>query len=290
MTYLLRILFVAIGLFLVCNPTFAVSDWENATWVSKEEILAAMQHQRAQGYVIEAIANATRLQSGIFLELADRASVNGPMRQPLRIGHQDYFDALVEATGIAPDLMPTYIKVAHDFHEDYLIDGRMENVIQSVVRGERPRRALNIKVGWPSNGSAPPSYSYEDRSAHPHVEVTHEQVSAYRVLDFGGIIIYDEIRGVTGRATSGVLGLVFLVLGKAQAVQTRFAFAGDGVQVSLTAAKKLHTIRQAVTIYSDGKVHVGVPSSRSDLIALEKALQDLDFEMKYMELELSPVP
>lgn len=290
MNCLLPIQISGIAIFLICDAAFAVSNWENAKWVNKEEIVAAMRNQQTRGYVVEAIANATRFQSGIFLELAERASINGPMMQPLRIGHQDYFDALIEVTGTSPASMPTYIKVAHQFKEDYLIDGQIENVIRSIERGDRPRRALNIKVGWPSVPSAPPSYSYEDRSTQPHVEVTHQQVSAYRVLDFGNIIVYDEIQGVTGRATSGVLGLVFQVLGKAQAVETRFTFSADGIQVSLTTAKKLYAVKQAVTIYPDGKLQAGVPSGRSDLFELEKALKELDLKINYVPLELNPVP
>ncbi len=274
----------------VPSAALSASEWENARRVSKEEIAAIMRRQQAQGYVIQAIANATRLQSALFLELAGAAAVEDPTQRPLRIGHQDYFEALVEVTGMAPDSIPTYVKVAHEFHEDYLIDGRIENVVESIESDLRLHRALNIKVGWPRSPNAPTSYSYEDKSTEPHVEVTHQQVSAYRVLNFGDLIVYDEIRGVTGRATSGVLGLVFKLLGKAHAVQTRFAFAEDGVQISLTTARKLLSITQPVTIYPDGKVQAGVPSERPDLIRLEQALRSLDFKVVYVPFDMSPVP
>ena len=281
------LLFVAL---FIPGAAFPVSEWEAARRVSKEELVAAMRRQQAQGYVIQEIANAARLQSGLFLELADRAAADGSMRHPLRIGHQEYFDALIEVTGMTPDSIPTYIKVAHEFREDYLIDGQMENVIESIESDQRLQRALNIKVGWPRSPGAPTSYSYEDKSTDPHVEVTHQQVSAYRVLDFGNLIVYDEIRGVTGRATSGVLGLVFKLLGKAHAVQTRFGFAEDGVQISLTTARKLFTVTQPVTIYPDGKVQAGVPAERLDLVKLEKALRGLDFKVVYVPFDMSPVP
>jgi len=275
---------------LIPGAAHPTSKWDDARWVSKEQIVAAMRRQQAQRYAIAAIANATRLQAGIFLELAGRAAENGPMRRPLRIGHQEYFDALLEVTGLTPDSIPTYIKVAHEFREDYLIDGRMENVIENVERGESPQRALNVKVGWPQSTDAPTSYSYEDKSTQPHVEVTHQQVSSYRVLDFGGIMVYDEIRGVTGRATSGVFGAIFSLLGKAKAVETRFAFADDGVQLSLTTAKKLLTITQPVTIYPDGTVRAGVPPGRPDLVQLKNAMKKLDFKIVYVPFDMSPVP
>ncbi len=290
MSRLLRTRIFVLAALLISSAAHPTSQWDDARWVSKEQIVAAMRRQQAQGYAIAAIANATRLQAGIFFELADRTAANGPIRRPLRIGHQEYFDALLEVTGLTPDSIPTYIKVAHEFREDYLIDGQMGNVVESIESGERPHRALNIKVGWPQSSDAPTSYSYEDESAQPHVEVTHQQVTAYRVLDFGNIIVYDKIRGVTGRATSGLLGLIFNLLGKANAVQTRFAFASDGVQLSLTTARKLFTITQPVTIYPDGKVLAGVPPGRPDLVQLEKAMKNLNFKIVYVPFEMSPVP
>jgi hypothetical protein len=275
---------------LAPGAAFPASNWQDARWVSKEELVSAMRRQQSLGYAIEAIANAPRLQAGVFLDLAGRQAQGDPPSRPLRIGHQEYFDALLEVTGLTPESAPTYVRAAHEFREDYLIDGRVENVIERIERGERPERALNVKVGWPPSPDAPTSYSYEDRSTRPHVEVTHKQVSAHRVLVFGDVIVFDQIRGVTGRATSGVLGAIFSLLGKAKAVQTRFAFAADGAQVSLTTAKKLFTVTQPVTIYPDGTVRAGVPPQRRDLIQLLEAVKELDFDIVYVPFDMGPVP
>jgi hypothetical protein len=122
------------------------------------------------------------------------------------------------------------------------------------------------------------------------VEVTHQRINAYRILDFGDVIVYDDIHGITGKATSGVLGLVFKVLGKARAVQTRFTFSPDGLQISRTTAKKLLTLTQTVTIDPAGKVLKGLPDDRPDLKELENVLKRLDVDFEYEPMDLSPIP
>ena len=234
-----------------------------------------------------------RLQAGVFLALVERAAAADPEQRVLRIGHQDYRDAYLDVTRLAPHDLPLFVKVAHAFHEDYLIEYRTGRIIEGPAGANAPRRALNVKAGWPAGPGtpdAPTRYSYEDRSTDPAVEVTHERVTAYRVLDYGTLIVYDDMRGVTGRATSGLLGSVFSVVGKAQAVQTRFAVAPDGTQVSRTTAKKLLTLSQTVTILPEGKVITGVPADRPDLVAIDQLLQRHVVGLVYLPLDMSAVP
>jgi hypothetical protein len=286
----LRAVILALAVLLGPGAALSASTWEDARQVTKEELVAAMRGQQAREYTIEAIANSNRLQTSVFLELAEKASKNDPQRRPLRVGHVEYFDALLEVTGLSRDAAPTYVKVPHVFGQDYLIDYRMENVVERVERGQRPLRALNVKGGWPQAPNAPASYSYEDKSTQPHVEVTHQQVVAYRILDFGNVVVCDEIRGITGRATSGLLGFLFDLIGKAHAVHTRYTVAPDGIQLSRTAASRLLTVTQTVTIYPGGEVLAGVPPDRRDLARLDRALRNLDLEVVYVPLEMSPVP
>lgn len=272
------------------GPGSAASTWEHARVVTRDEILEVMRAEQARGYAITAISNSVRLQAAVFLALADRARSADPARAPLRVGHAEYFAALLEASGVQPDAAPPFITVPHAFGEDYLIDYRAENVVEGVDGAAVPVRALNVKAGWPARPDAPASYSYDDRSTQPAVEVTHAQVTAYRVLDFGHAIVYDDIRGVTGRATSGVLGLIFDLLGKARAVQTRFAVSPDGIQVSRTTARKLLTLTHTVTIYPDGRVVSGLPDDRPDLADLDRMLEALDLKLRYVPFPLTPIP
>ena len=268
----------------------AASAWEPTRPVSRAELLAAMRAEQRKGYALDAIANAVRLQVGVFLTLADHAAATDPEQRVLRIDHPDYRAAFLEVTGLAPNALPLFVKVPHAFREDYLVEYRIARVIDAASAANGPRRALNVKAGWPDAPDAPASYSYEDRSIDPALEVTHERVTAYRVLDYGTLVVYDDIHGVTGRAISGALGAVFKLVGKAQAVQTRFAIAPDGTQVVRTTARKLLTLSQTVTIEPDGKVTKGVPADRPDLSAIDQLLRSHQVSVVYLPLDLSSVP
>ena len=275
---------------LVIGAAQGASAWEPTRQVSRADLVAAMRAEQRKGYALDAIANAVRLQVGVFLALADQAAATDPEQRVLRIDHPDYRDAFVEVTGLAPQALPLFVTVPHAFHEDYLIEYRIARVVDAAAGASGLRRALNVKAGWPDAPDVPASYSYEDRSTDPAIEVTHQRVTAYRVLDYGTLVVYDDIRGVTGRAISGALGAVFNLIGKAEAVQTRFAVAADGTQVARTTARKLLTLSQTVTISLDGKVVKGVPADRSDLAAIDQLLRRHEVNVTYLPLDMSAVP
>ena len=279
-----------IVLALAIGGAQAAPAWEPTRQVSRADLVAAMRTEQRKGYALDAIANAVRLQVGVFLALAEQAAATDPEQRVLRIDHPDYRDAFAEVTGIAPQALPLFVKVPHAFHEDYLIEYRTARVVAAAAGVNGLRRALNVKAGWPDAPDAPASYSYEDRSTDPAIEVTHQRVTAYRVLDYGKLVVYDDIRGVTGRATSGALGAVFGVIGKAEAVQTRFAIAADGTQVVRTTARKLLTLSQTVTITPDGKVFKGVPADRPDLAAIDQRVRGHSLGVSYQPLDMSAVP
>lgn len=275
---------------LVIGVAQAASAWEPTRQVSRADLVAAMRAEQRKGYALDAIANAVRLQVGVFLTLAEQAGATDPDQRVLRIDHPDYRDAFAEVTGLAPQALPLFVKVPHAFREDYLIEYRMARVVDAAAGTNGLRRALNVKAGWPDAPDAPASYSYEDRSTDPAIEVTHQRVTAYRVLDYGTLVVYDDIRGVTGRATSGALGAVFKIIGKAEAVQTRFAVAPDGTQIVRTTARKLVTLSQTVTVTPDGKVIKGVPADRPDLAAIDQRLRSQEVNVTYLPLDMSGVP
>jgi hypothetical protein len=250
----------------------AASPWQEARTVTRAQIVAALRVQQALGYRLDAIANSVRLQSGLFLHLAEQERSTTHPPRPLRLRHADWFAAYLEATGLAPEAVPPWVAVPHRFHEDYLIDGRIERVLDLAATLDRPRRAVVVTAGWPAADGAPTSYSFEDRSTDPAIETTRSQVNGYGVLDYGDAIVIDAIHGVTGRATSGILGAVFAVIGHARAVQTRFAIAPDGTQVSRTTARKGLTLTQSIAIAADGRVKPAVPAERRDLVEIDERL------------------
>jgi len=275
---------------LWCAVAAAASPWDDAQAVSRTQLVAALRQQQALAYRIDAISNSVRLQVGVFLALADGALATDAQQRPLRVRHQDWLSAWLEVTGLPAERAPDYMTAPHRHGEDILIDYRLGEVLDLGASRDVPRRALNVKAGWPAVPGAPASYSYEDRSTDPAIETTRQQVSSFRVLDFGDAIVYDEIRGVTGRATSGLLGAIFAVLGHATAQQTRFAIADDGTQISRTTARKGITVTQAITIRPDGKVLTGLPEGRPDLEAIDARLASLPLRVSYRPMDRSSVP
>ena len=105
--------------------------------------------------------------------------------------------------------------------------------------------------------------------------MTVERAYRYRLLDLGDQVVLDDIQGLYGRPTSGLLGLLFTFIGEGRAVLSRMAFAADGTQVMVGQAKKAFIVRTAtVTVRPDGTAEAGVPEGRSDLAALEPRLRE----------------
>jgi hypothetical protein len=282
----------ALALAVFALLAHAASASEPTRPVDRADIVAAMRAEQRKGYALDAIANAVRLQAGVLLELAEQASVRDAPPQVLRIGHEDYRAAFIEVTGLTPAALPAFISVPYANHEDVLVEYRLDHIIDVAATppAALPRRALSVKAGWPNAPDAPASYSFEDHSTDPALEATHERVTAFIVLDYGTLLVYDDIRGISGRATSGLLGAVFSLIGKARAVQTRFAIAPDGTQVSRTTAHKGVNVSQTVTITPDGKVFKGVPDGRSDLDGIDRALRDQAVNPVCLPLDMSPMP
>lgn len=94
-----------------------------------------------------------------------------------------------------------------------VVDYRRENVVGGDA-GPRPELALNVCIWWPEDSGRPGKYSYEDLLSKPHLKVTNERVLSYRLMDFGDTTVFDDIKGLRGRPTSGVLGLLFQLIGE----------------------------------------------------------------------------
>lgn len=279
----------ALALLLAATLAHAATPWDGARPVARAQLLAALREQQAQGYRLDAIANSVRLQAGVFLRLAEQEDA-APAPRALRISHADWMAAFAEVTGLAPDAMPAWIQVPYRFKEDFLVDGRRDQVLDLAATKHPPRRALTVTAGWPVTADAPGSYAFEDHSTDPAIETARQQVNGYRILDFDQTIVIDGIYGVTGRATSGFLGVVFDLIGHARAVQTRFAIAADGTQVSRTTARKGLTLTQAIAIRPDGKVWSSLPADRPDLAEIDDRLARLVLDVVYRPVASVPPP
>jgi hypothetical protein len=240
--------------------------------VERDEILEAMRQSR--GYELTSTTNGPRFQSEVILRLAATAAARDPGRQPLFVGHAEWFEAWLLRTGLTDERAPLFARLAHQFGQDMIVDYRQERVISGTPDVNRPRRALNVCIWWPRRPYGPESYSYEDTLSTPQLKVTNERVVTYRLLDYGDMAVFDEITGLRGRPTTGILGMLFQVIGEGDVVESRVAVAPDGLQITRARARKLLIeVATTVTVYPDGRTEKDLPPGRADLAGIEARLK-----------------
>jgi hypothetical protein len=236
------------------------------------ELLAAMRASR--GFDPTATANGARLQAEVLLRLVRAAHARDPHGPPLFLDHETWFSAFLERTGLAADKAPLYARLARENGQDTAVDHRRERVLEGVLEGPEPLLAANVYVGWPDAPGAPQQFSYEDTLSTPRLEVTMKRVITYRLVDYGDMLLYGEIRGLRGRPTSGVLGALFHLIGEVPIVESRMALSADGLQISRGRGKKgLIDVTTTVTLTPEGRAEKGLPPGRADLQALEQRLK-----------------
>ena len=190
---------------------------------SKAQIAAAMRLEKALGYDLLVTANGAQFSSSVILHLA-RTQTD----RPFLLAHREYFDAIVEVSGLTADKLPEFVRIAHRYGEDQYVDPRMERVIQTVVTGSKPRLAMNVVAGSATGKGVAEKYTYRDDAATPPLRVVHKRVSRYRLLEFGEPVLFDEISGVFGRPTGGALGAMFSVIGDGRAWRSLAGYGSDG--------------------------------------------------------------
>ena len=244
---------------LLARSAAAAPAPEAPVRVPFEEVRAAIAEGR--GYDVLATANGGRLQAEVLLHLARSAQQKRPDGPPLLVGHDEWFQALTEVAGVPPERAPTYARLAWQNKQDVLVEYRPSRVIREVVQGPAPRLALDITISWPAAPGAPSEYSYEDTQGTPHLKVTNKRVITYHLLDYGDMIVVDGMEGLTGRPTTGALGLLFAVLGEGRIVEYRMVITPDGLQISRGRARKaFFEVTTTLTVRPDGRTEKGVPS------------------------------
>lgn len=249
--------------------------------VDRSAVLAAMR-QHYGGYELTSTTNGAWLAE-VVLSLARQAGERGPDGPPLFIGHEEWFRSFLAATGQTEDTAPEYALLNYRYEQNMEVDYRLDRVIREVVEGPMPELAVNVRISWEDGPGRPDRYSYIDTLSTPTVRVTNRQVITYRLLDFGDWIVYDEIEGITARPESGVLALLFRLIGEGHVTHSRIAIAKDGIHVSRTRAEKAFMkVMTTVTIYPNGIIEKGVPDGRPDLLELERLLEQ-PMEIDYVE-------
>lgn len=259
----------------------AIAEQGSPRRVSREEILAAML--ACKGYDPAATTNGPRFQSEVLRHLARQALAQGPPHDPLLIGHAEWFWAVLERTGLSPSAAPAFIRLGHEYEQDIYLEYGNDRVIRRVLQGEAPTLALSVSIGWRERRGAPESYSYEDTLSTPKLKVTNKRLIRYRLLEFGDMVVFDEITGLYGRPTSGVLGFLFQLIGEGHVVESRMVISQDGLQIARARAKKsLFQVQTTVTVYPNGRTEKDLPPGRADLAPLEARLKQV------LRLEYAP--
>ncbi len=263
-----------VGLSLVSLATEGARDPVGAPFrrVSQSELVAAMALE--EGYDLLATTNVARFQASVILRLAKEAAGQDSNQVPLLISHMEWFNAFSERTGLPFSEMPLASRLAYEHRQDQIIDYRYERVIAKIAGDDPPEMALSIRVAWPKERGLADTYSMVDTLAVPRLRVTNHRVITYRLLDFGDVVVYDEIRGLTGRPTTGALGLLFKLIGDGHVVRSAMALAPDGLLVSRVRSKKgIFKVNTTVTVTPNGHMNKGLPKGRSDLRKLENKLK-----------------
>lgn len=245
----------------------------------QSELLEAMGRHYGD-YELTSTTNGAWMAEVLF-DLARQARERDPGGMPLFIGHEDWYLSFLAATGRTEDTVPEYALLNHRYEQNLELDYREDRAIREVEEGPVPELAVNVRMSWEDGPGRPDRYSYIDSLSTPTVKVTNRQVITYRLLDYGDWVVYDEIEGITARPQSGVLALLFRLIGEGRIAHSRIAVARDGIQVSRTRAEKAFMkVTTTVTIHPDGRIEKGVPEGRPDLLELEEMLKqplDLDY-------------
>ncbi len=257
---------------LVAVPAFA----QSVHVVPRAELVAAMSAERAKDYEICATANAARFNAAVIIAVARVAQARG--HAPIVLDHRDYYEAFNATAGC--DAIPVFIEKAHTHREDQYVDARREKVLKRVKtpNAERPVFAANVVAGW-TGGQ--PRYSYEDLRSDPQLRVTHERITSYRLLTFGTndeILLFDDIHGISGRALSGALSLIFRAFGDGIADRAWIHIVGRE-QVTVSKGHKFFIYPPPVTatVDRDGRATDEVPEHLKKYAARLKKPFDAEY-------------
>lgn len=256
---------------VVASVPASAAERHGARMVERDEILQAMKESR--GYDLTVTTNGPRFQSEVLLRLVGAAEVRDPRRQPLFIGHREWFEAYLERTGLTRERAPQFVRLSDEYGQDAIVDYRRDRVLSGTPAVNAPLRALNVCMWWAERKDGPRSYSYEDTLSSPQLKVTNERVITYRLLDYRDMVVFNEITGLRGRPTSGVLGMLFQLIGEGSVVESRISVTSDGLQISRARARRVFEVATTVTVHPDGRTEKDTPAGRADLVAIDGRLK-----------------
>ena len=279
-THLSRFVLFSASLASLAVPAFSfAAGSDSLRIVTREELTQAMRQHGP--YDITRTTNAGRLQAETILHLVRDLQTRAPDRMPLLISHKDWFGVYIDVAGVTAEQAPLFARLGHEYGQDLRVEYRPERVIRS-IKGPQPKAAFHVTISWEDAPAKQDHYSYEDTLSTPHLQVTDHRVITYHLLDFGDMVVMGDVRGLTGRPTTGLLGFLFRMIGEGQLVEVRIGVAPDGLQVVRgTARKGFMGVTTTATIYPDGRGMKGLPDGREDLRRIEDRLK-VPIEVEYV--------
>ena len=239
--------------------------------VPRAELFRAM---RLHGdYNLAATTNLARFQTDVFLQLARWAEARAPRGDPLLIRADDWYEGYLGVAKLTPEKAPEAIRLAYALGQVVQLDYRTDRVIREVEAGPQPRRAMNVRIWWQPGPGVPRKYSFRDTLSVPKLSATSQQTITYRLVEFDDMVAYDEVEGVSGRPTSGLLGALFRLIGEGDLVESRMTVSQDGLQIIRARSKKIFTVPVTATVHPDGRGERDIPDGRADLEAIEQRLR-----------------
>ena len=233
-------------------------------------------------YDLLATTNWTRFQSALYVQLARHALEQEPLGGVLFIPPRYLFWEFLALAGVADaNEAPAHLLWALHLDQGTQLEYRPDGIVKSVSNGTHATLAANVHTSWPDRSDGTDKFSVVDTLSVPKLKLTNRQEITYRLMVFGGMVVYDEIVGTSGRPLSGVLGALFKVIGDGRIEYYRSVLTDDGLQVVRAKARKsLFSRTTTITIYPDGRAENHMPPDRPDLAATEERLER-DLEIEY---------
>jgi hypothetical protein len=249
--------------------------------VPRQALRDALALEQDKGYDITVTTNGGRMWANVLLHVARSARDATPDGPPLFIHESDYFNAYLDVTGFAPEDAPEFVRISHEYGQHTLVEYRTGRVVDLDDTDAVPQVALAVQTWWPDSDGLGDKYAYEDTLSTPQLLVENRQQTSYRLLDFGDQMLYDEMEGIRGRPTTGVLGAIFSVLGTGKLEWTRMTVSDDGLLLIRAKAKKLISKTTTAVVNQDG-TGGELPQDRADLQDLARSLET-DLRIAYLD-------
>ena len=223
--------------------------------------------------------NWGRFQTDVYLNLMHDALARDSQGGVILITAEDWYQAYKDVAKLKPEEVHIGQQLAREVGQNMLLDFRRGGVVRHLDGGRKLRLAANARISWTGGRS---KYSYRDTLTEPRLQVTSHREITHRILEFDdGMVFYDEIRGVSGRPTSGFAALLLSLIGEGGLQESRLAVAGDDILVVRARAKKIFAMNVTAVVHPEGRGEEGIPPGRADLAALERLLLQ-PVEVKYL--------